>query len=54
LITVTAWSRLPFCGFGILSRINATTFVALALGARMRESTTPTHYLRKPQRRGKA
>ena len=33
LITVTAWSCLLFCGFGMLSRINATTLTALALGA---------------------
>ena len=33
LITVTAWSCLLFCGFGALSRLNATTLVALALGA---------------------
>jgi hypothetical protein len=33
LITVTAWSCLLFCGFGVLSRLNATTVVALVLGA---------------------
>jgi Protein of unknown function (DUF4239) len=33
LITVTSWSCLLFCGFGLLSRVNATTLVALALGA---------------------
>jgi hypothetical protein len=32
IITVTAWSCLLFCGFGMLSRINATTLTALALG----------------------
>jgi hypothetical protein len=32
LITVTAWSCLLFLGFGMLSRINAATLVALALG----------------------
>ena len=33
IITVTAWSCLLFCGFGMLSRINATTLTAMALGA---------------------
>lgn len=33
LITVTAWSCLLFCGFGVLSRFNTTTLVALILGA---------------------
>lgn len=33
IITVTAWSCLLFCGMGMLSRINATTLVALACGA---------------------
>jgi hypothetical protein len=33
LITVTSWSCVLFCGFGLLSRLNATTLVALALGA---------------------
>jgi hypothetical protein len=33
IITVIAWSCLLFCGFGLLSRLNATTLVALALGA---------------------
>jgi hypothetical protein len=32
IITVTAWSCLLFLGFGMLSRINATTLSALALG----------------------
>jgi hypothetical protein len=33
LIVVVSWSFLLFCGFGVLSRANATTIVALALGA---------------------
>jgi hypothetical protein len=33
LITVTSWSCLLFCGFGLLSRPNPTTLTALALGA---------------------
>jgi hypothetical protein len=33
IITVTAWSCLLFCGFGMLSRINATTLATMALGA---------------------
>src|SRR5271170_6793276 len=33
IITVIAWSCLLFCGFGLLSRLNATTLVVLALGA---------------------
>jgi hypothetical protein len=33
IITVTVWSFFLFCGFGMLSRINATTLTALALGA---------------------
>jgi hypothetical protein len=33
IVTVTAWSCLLFCGFGMLSRINATTLTALAFGA---------------------
>jgi hypothetical protein len=33
IITVTAWSCLLFCGFGMLSRVNATTLTAMALGA---------------------
>ncbi len=33
IITVTAWSCLLFCGFGMLSRTNATTLTALAFGA---------------------
>jgi hypothetical protein len=30
---VVSWALILFCGFGILSRINATTTVAVALGA---------------------
>jgi hypothetical protein len=33
LIIVVAWSLFLFCGFGLLSRINATTLAALAFGA---------------------
>lgn len=33
IIAVTAWSCLLFCGLGMLSRANATTLTALALGA---------------------
>jgi hypothetical protein len=33
IITVISWSCLLFCGFGLLSRMNATTLVVLALGA---------------------
>jgi hypothetical protein len=33
IVTVTIWSFFLFCGFGMLSRINATTLTALALGA---------------------
>jgi hypothetical protein len=33
IIAVTAWSCLQFCGLGVLSRFNASTLVALALGA---------------------
>jgi hypothetical protein len=33
IITVTSWSCLLFCGFGMLSRINPTTLAAMALGA---------------------
>jgi uncharacterized BrkB/YihY/UPF0761 family membrane protein len=33
LIVVVSWSFLLFCGFGVLSRVNPTTIVALALGA---------------------
>jgi hypothetical protein len=30
---VVSWAAILFCGFGVLSRINATTIVAVALGA---------------------
>jgi hypothetical protein len=33
LVVVMAWSMFLFCGFGVLSGANATTIVALALGA---------------------
>jgi hypothetical protein len=33
IVAVTAWSCLLFCGLGMLSRVNATTLTALALGA---------------------
>jgi hypothetical protein len=33
LIVVVAWSLFLFCGFGLLSQINATTLAALAFGA---------------------
>lgn len=33
LITVIAWSCLLFCGFGLLSRPNATTLTTLAIGS---------------------
>jgi hypothetical protein len=33
LIVVVVWSSLLFCGFGVLSRANPTTLVALALGS---------------------
>jgi hypothetical protein len=33
IITVTCWSCLLFAGFGMLSRINATTLAAMGLGA---------------------
>ena len=33
IITVTVWAFLLFWGFGMLSRINATTLTAMALGA---------------------
>jgi hypothetical protein len=33
LIVVIAWSAFLFCGFGLLSRMNATTLAALAFGA---------------------
>jgi len=33
LIIVVFWSFFLFCGFGLLSRVNATTLAALAFGA---------------------
>jgi uncharacterized BrkB/YihY/UPF0761 family membrane protein len=33
LIIVVAWSLFLFCGFGLISRVNATTLTALAFGA---------------------
>jgi hypothetical protein len=33
LIVVASWSILLFCGFGILSKLNATTIVALTFGS---------------------
>jgi hypothetical protein len=33
LMTVISWSCLLFCGYGVLSRANATTIVTLGLGA---------------------
>jgi hypothetical protein len=33
LIVVVSWSMLLFCGFGVLSRLNATSVAALALGS---------------------
>jgi ABC-type antimicrobial peptide transport system permease subunit len=33
LIVVVSWALILFCGFGLLSRLNATTVVALAIGA---------------------
>ena len=30
---VVSWAAILFCGFGVLSRFNATTVVAVALGA---------------------
>jgi hypothetical protein len=33
LIVVVSWALLLFCGFGVLSRLNATTVVALSFGA---------------------
>jgi hypothetical protein len=33
LIVVVSWAVILFCGFGLLSRINATTIVTLAFGA---------------------
>ena len=33
VIIVVSWAMILFCGFGVLSRINATTIVALGFGA---------------------
>ena len=33
LLTVVAWSLFLFCGFGLLSQINATTLAALGFGS---------------------
>ena len=33
LIVVVSWALILFCGFGLLSRLNATTVAALAFGA---------------------
>jgi len=33
LIVVVFWSFFLFCGFGLMSRLNATTLAALAFGA---------------------
>jgi hypothetical protein len=33
VVIVVSWAMILFCGFGVLSRINATTIVALAFGA---------------------
>jgi hypothetical protein len=33
LVIVVSWAMILFCGFGVLSRINPTTVVALGLGA---------------------
>jgi hypothetical protein len=33
LVVVVAWSLFLFCGFGLLSRLNATTLATLAFGA---------------------
>ncbi len=33
VIIVVSWALILFCGFGVLSRLNATTVVALAFGA---------------------
>jgi hypothetical protein len=33
LFVVVSWALILFCGFGLLSRLNATTVVALAFGA---------------------
>jgi hypothetical protein len=33
LLVVASWSILLFCGFDVLSRLNATTIAALTLGS---------------------
>jgi hypothetical protein len=33
VVIVVSWALILFCGFGVLSRINATTVVALGFGA---------------------
>jgi hypothetical protein len=33
VVIVVSWALILFCGFGLLSRIDATTFAALAFGA---------------------
>jgi hypothetical protein len=33
VVIVVSWALILFCGFGLLSRVNATTLAALALGA---------------------
>jgi hypothetical protein len=33
LVVVVAWSTFLFCGFGLLSRLTATTLAAMAFGA---------------------
>jgi hypothetical protein len=33
VVIVVSWAMILFCGFGVLSRINATTIVALGFGA---------------------
>jgi len=33
VVIVVSWALILFCGFGVLSRLNATTLVALSFGA---------------------
>jgi hypothetical protein len=33
VVIVVSWALILFCGFGVLSRINSTTIVALGFGA---------------------
>jgi hypothetical protein len=33
VVIVVSWAMILFCGFGVLSRINATTIAALSFGA---------------------